>query len=48
MICPAAEKKKTAAVQVNSSCPNALSSGGFDYPKPPFLYPPAAHRRMPL
>ena len=45
-VCPAAEKKKTAAGQANSSCPNALSSGGFDS-KPPFLYPLAAHRRMP-
>jgi len=43
MICPAAEKKKTAAGQTDSSCPNALSGGGFDYSKPLLLYPLAAH-----
>jgi len=44
---PSGRKEKTAAGQADFSCPNALSSGGFDYSKPPFLYPPAAHRRMP-
>ena len=40
---PSGRKEKTVAGQADSSCPNALSSGGFDYSKPPFLYPLAAH-----
>ena len=43
---PSGRKEKNAAGQADFSCPNALSSGGFDS-KPLFLYPLAAHRRMP-
>jgi hypothetical protein len=30
--------RKNAAGQADSSCPNALSSGGFDYSSPLFLF----------
>ena len=37
MICPAAEKKKTAAGQADSPCLYFIPCGGFHFSKPPLF-----------